>query len=161
MTNLTIPDLTIRAATPNDAAAISALIAPLLPLLTMEPDGAGAEKFIATMQAPAIARVLADARYDYLLGHVNGELAGVVAVRDHKHLFHMFVASTWQGRGFGKRLWQAARDRALPNNAKGAFTVNASAFAFEMYRHLGFVETAPRAEHDGIVYIPMRLPSAL
>lgn len=73
----TIRDLTIRAATPDDAVAISALIAPLLPLLTIEPDGAGAEKFIATMQAPAIARVLSDDRYDYLLGHVGDQLVGV------------------------------------------------------------------------------------
>ena len=78
-------NLTIRQARPGDAAAVSALIAPLLPLLTLEPGGAGAGKFIETMQAPAIARVLADQRYDYQLGYVDDELAGVVAVRDHAH----------------------------------------------------------------------------
>ena len=153
-------NLTIRQARPGDAAAVSALIAPLLPLLTLEPSGAGAGKFIETMQAPAIARVLADQRYDYQLGYVDDELAGVVAVRDHAHLFHLFVAARWQGRGFGRLLWQAARKRALPGNAAGVFTVNSSPFALEMYRHLGFVASAPRAEHDGIAYIPMRLSAA-
>lgn len=149
--------LTIGQARPGDAAAISALIVPLLPLLTLEPSGAGAEKFIETMQPPAIGRVLTDERYDYQLGHVGDELAGVVAVRDHAHLYHLFVAAKWQGRGFGRLLWQAARKRALGKNADGAFTVNSSAFALEMYRHLGFVPAGPRAEHDGIAYIPMRL----
>ena len=149
--------LTIRRARVDDAAAISALIVPLLPLLTLEPSGAGAEKFIETMQAPAIARVLADERYDYLVGYMKHELAGVVAVRDHAHLYHLFVAVQWQGRGLGRLLWQAARKRALTKNADGAFTVNSSGFALEMYRHLGFVEAGPRAEHDGIAYIPMRL----
>jgi GNAT superfamily N-acetyltransferase len=149
--------LTIRPALPGDAAAISALIVPLLPLLTLEPNGAGAEKFIETMHTPAIGRVLADDRYDYQLGYVDDELAGVAAVRDHAHLFHLFVATKWQGRGYGRLLWQAARRRALPSNSNGVFTVNSSPFALEMYRHLGFVATAPRAEHDGIAYIPMRL----
>jgi predicted GNAT family N-acyltransferase len=57
----------------------------------------------------------------------------------------------------GQGLWQAARDPALPDNADGVFTVNASPFAIAMYRHLGFVAVAPQAEHDGIAYIPMRL----
>jgi GNAT superfamily N-acetyltransferase len=152
--------LTIRRARVDDAAAISALIVPLLPLLTLEPSGAGAGKFIETMQAPAIARVLADERYDYLVGHMEDELAGVVAVRDHAHLYHLFVAAKWQGRGLGRLLWQAARKRALTKNADGAFTVNSSGFALEMYRHLGFVAAGPRAGHDGIAYIPMRLPAA-
>ncbi len=152
--------LTIRRARVDDAAAISALIVPLLPLLTLEPSGAGAEKFIGTMQAPAIARVLADERYDYLVGHMEDELAGVVAVRDHAHLYHLFVAAQWQGRGLGRQLWQAARKRALTKNTDGAFTVNSSGFALEMYRHLGFVAAGPRAEHDGIAYIPMRLSAA-
>ena len=149
--------LTIRQARPVDAAAISALIVPLLPLLTLEPGGAGAEKFIDTMQPPAIGRVLADERYDYQLGYVGDELAGVVALRDHAHLYNLFVATKWQGKGLGRLLWQAARERALGKNGDGVFTVNSSAFALEMYRHLGFVPTAPRAEHDGIAYIPMRL----
>ena len=153
--------LTIRQAGPGDAVAVSALIFPLLPLLTLEPDGAGAEQFIETMQVPTIARVLAEQRYDYQLGYVGDELAGVVAVRDHAHLFHLFVAAKWQGRGFGRLLWQAARKRALPGNPNGVFTVNSSPFALEMYRHLGFVATAPRAEHDGIAYIPMRLTDTL
>ena len=149
--------LTIRQARPGDAAAISALIVPLLPLLTLEPSGAGAEKFIETMHPPAIGRVLTDERYDYQLGHVGDELAGVVAVRDHAHLYHLFVAAKWQGRGFGRLLWQAARKRALNKNVDGVFTVNSLAFALEMYRHLGFVPAGPRAEHDGIAYTPMRL----
>ena len=152
--------LTIRQARPEDAAAISALIVPLLPLLTLEPSGAGAGKFIETMQPPAIARVLLDDRYVYQLGFVDHQLAGAVALRDHAHLYHLFVAARWQGRGFGRLLWQAGRQRALPHNAAGAFTVNASPFALEMYRHLGFAAAAPRAEHDGIAYIPMRLPAS-
>lgn len=56
------------------------------------------------MQAQAIARVLVNQRYDYQLGHVDDELAGVVAVRDHAHLSHLFVAAKWQGRDFGRLL---------------------------------------------------------
>lgn len=145
--------LTIRPATLADAPAISALICDLLPYLTVAADGSGAEAFVRTLQAPAIAACLADSRYRYQLGWLDGALAGVVAVRDTSHLFHLFVARALHGQGLGRQLWQAARAGAPDGTC---FTVNSSVFALPMYQRFGFVAQGPVAEHDGIAYIPMR-----
>lgn len=145
--------LTIRPARLEDAPAISALIRELLPYMTVAADGSGAEAFVRTLQASAIAVCLGDSRYRYQLGWLDGQLAGVVAVRDGSHLFHLFVARALHGRGLGRQLWQAARVEAP---AGTGFTVNSSVFALPMYQRFGFEAQGAVIERDGIAYIPMR-----
>src|SRR5471032_778608 len=144
--------LTLRPARLSDATAISALIAELMPYMTLDPDGIGAESFIATMQAPAIAGYLALQRYWYRLGWLNGELAGVVGVRDGSHLFHLFVARRFHGGGLARQLWQAAQATAASDCA---WTVNSSPHAAAMYEYFGFRATGPRVEQHGVAWIPM------
>lgn len=145
--------LTIRPARLEDAPAISALICDLLPYMTVAADGSGAAAFVRTLRASAIAACLADSRYRYQLGWLDGQLAGVVAVRDGSHLFHLFVARALHGRGLGRQLWQAAR-LAAPDGT--GFTVNSSVFALPMYQRFGFEALGPAIARDGIAYIPMR-----
>ncbi len=149
--------LHIRQADAPDAPAIAELIADLLPFMTLAPDGAGAEPFIATMQADALARCVRDQRFHYQLGFIDDVLVGAVAMRDKGHLYHLFVARAWHGHGLGRRLWQAARAAAVAAGNVDGFTVNASLYAEPMYGRLGFVATGPRIEKDGVAYIPMRL----
>jgi GNAT superfamily N-acetyltransferase len=149
--------LTLRPATVDDAPAIGALIAELMPYMTLDPDGTGAEQFIATMQAPAIAGYLAQDRYWYRLALIDGELAGVIGVRDGSHVFHLFVARRFHGGGLARRLWQAARATAAPDSA---WTVNSSPHAAAMYEHFGFRAIGPRVEQHGVAWIPMFYRSA-
>ncbi|HEY1148842.1 MAG TPA: GNAT family N-acetyltransferase, partial [Pseudoduganella sp.] len=104
---------TIRFATPDDAPAISALIVTLQPFLTIAPDGAGAEQFMATIQPEVIAANLRAENYRYQLALLADTLAGVVAVRDNTHLFNLYVAEEFHGQGLGRKLWEAAREDAL------------------------------------------------
>jgi ribosomal protein S18 acetylase RimI-like enzyme len=143
-------NLIITPARAIDAPAISALICDLLPFMTLDPGGAGAERFIGTLRTPAIAGYVLDERYRYLAGWLDGQLAGVVAVRDGTHLFHLFVARALQGRGLARQLWQAVRDDRI------GFSVNASLYALPLYEKLGFVATAGQVEADGVAYVPMR-----
>ena len=151
---------TIRFATPDDAPAISALIITLQPFLTIAPDGAGAEQFMATIQPEVIAANLRAENYRYQLALLADTLAGVVAVRDNTHLFNLYVAEAFHGQGLGRRLWEAARDDALSRGNAGSFTVNASVYAEKMYRRWGFAPTAPVQEQHGLRFIPMRLGAA-
>lgn len=153
--------LTIRPAGIDDADAIAALIADLMPFLTLHPQGLGADGFIASVGPQAQRRYLAQPNFRYhvahhVAAHAGAALAGVVALRDNGHLFHLFVHRDLHGRGLGRQLWELARDEALALGNPGMFTVNASDHAVPMYRRLGFVPAAPRAEHDGIAYLPMR-----
>jgi len=142
----------LRPAGVDEAPLISALIAELMPYMTLDPDGAGAGPFIASMQTPAIAGYLAQQRYWYRSAWLDGELAGVVGVRDGSHLFHLFVARRFHGGGLARQLWQAAQASAAPDCA---WTVNASPHAAAMYEHFGFHATGPRVEQHGVAWIPM------
>lgn len=150
--------LTLRQAVPDDAGAISALIADLMPYMTLDADGAGAEQFMASMAATAIAGYLAQPRYHYQLGFIGERLAGAVAVRDRSHLFHLFVAREFHGCGLGRQLWLAARGAALVAGNTDGFTVNASDYALPMYQRWGFLATGPRVEQGGVAWVPMRQP---
>jgi predicted GNAT family N-acyltransferase len=61
------------------------------------------------------------------------------------------VDSRYHRRGIGGRLFETA----LENSGPGPVTVNSSPYAAEVYRHLGFKDTAPEQLRDGIRYIPM------
>lgn len=151
-----LPAWTLRPALAADAPAIVALIDDLMPFLTLHPDGAGAEKFIEHCRLPAIATYLSQEKYHYQIAHLDGALAGVVAMRDNTHLFHLFVPRALHRQGVARRLWQAARDASLASGNTTGFTVNSSVYALPFYQSLGFVATASRVEADGIAYVPMR-----
>src|SRR5688572_10278 len=102
----------IRTAVVDDACAISALIGSVMHHLTLRPDGVGPELFTATMTPSAIAHVISAPNMRYLAGFDGGCLAGAVALRDNRHLFHLFVAPAFQRRGYARRLWDVVRDEA-------------------------------------------------
>ncbi|HEY1044650.1 MAG TPA: GNAT family N-acetyltransferase [Telluria sp.] len=147
----------IRPAIPSDADAISALIASVMHHLTLHPDGHGAEKFIETMSPSAIAAAIGASNMRYLAGFEDGRLAGAVALRDNRHLFHLFVAPGFQRRGHATRLWEAVRDEAVERGNPGQFTVNSSIYAVPLYAALGFRPAGERTEANGIAFLPMAL----
>lgn len=146
-----------RLATAQDAEAISALIRGVSHFFTLRPDGAGAEAFMATVSPDAIRGYLSSPDYVYRVAEEDGAMIGVVAVRESRHLYHLFVAPDGQRRGLARRLWAEAMEAALHAGNPGEFTVNASVYAVPVYERFGFVATGPRVEANGIAFVPMRL----
>lgn len=149
--------LIIRRAQLSDAPAIALLIGALMPCMTLRPDGAGAEAFIESMACPAIETYISGAAYHYQVGLIGGELAGVVALRDNSHLFHLFVAQKHHRQGIARRLWEAALRAAMASGNAEGFTVNSSLHGLPLYQSLGFVATGAKVEQHGIAYVPMVL----
>jgi len=150
----------IRRATIEDAAAISDLIRPLAErYIANEFSPEGAANLLASMEADAIEGYLASG-YEYHVAEEDGMLVGVVGVRDNSHLYHLFVADEFRGRGFARELWRVARDACRAAGNVGEFTVNSSRFAVAMYRKFGFVETGPPETKNGVTSVPMKLNDA-
>ncbi|NML15027.1 GNAT family N-acetyltransferase [Azohydromonas caseinilytica] len=154
------PDIHIEAARPEDADTISRLIKSLSGAFTLDPAGQGAEGFMSSISPEAIRRYIEAPNFAYFKGVVDGELTGVVAVRDGSHLYHLFVDQKFQGRGLARALWAHARAHAEAAGNTGGFTVNATPVAVPVYEHFGFRATGPRMETMGIAYVPMRLERA-
>jgi GNAT superfamily N-acetyltransferase len=93
----------------------------------------------------------------YHVADIDGEIAGFIAIRECKHLFHMFVGARWQRQGVGRKLWAVAREVAIERGGSGSFTVNASNFAVPVYEAMGFVRTAPTQCVKGLYFNPMKL----
>jgi GNAT superfamily N-acetyltransferase len=147
----------IRQATIDDSAAISDLIRPLAEkYIAREFSPEGARYLPASMEPAAIKGYL-ESGYQYHVAEQDGVIAGAVAVRENKHVYHLFVAEPFQGRGLARRLWHVARDACRQAGNPGEFTVNSSRFAVEMYRKFGFVETGPPETKSGVTSVPMKL----
>lgn len=149
----------ISKAQADDAAAISRLIGRVARFFTLQPDGSGAEEFLKTIAPETLAGYLSDPRFAYFKAVENGALAGVVAVRDASHLYHLFVDESFQRRGLSRQLWDYAR-AAVGEANPGYFTVNSTPYAQPVYERFGFLATGPRVETKGIAFVPMRWVSA-
>ncbi|TXI89240.1 MAG: GNAT family N-acetyltransferase [Burkholderiaceae bacterium] len=152
--------LAIRRAELNDAPRISDLVVTLAPYFTIQADGQGAEVFLESVNPQGVQGFLESTQFDYFIAEYQGQIAGVVALRDNSHLYHLFVAPSFHGLGFGRQLWEFIVDFAKHKHSDHpvtAMTVNSSIHALAMYQHFGFVATAERQELHGIAFVPMRI----
>jgi GNAT superfamily N-acetyltransferase len=138
----------LRLARPADAPACAALVAALIPELRFA--NPGIERFAASIAPARQAGYIASHRY--WMAEYQGRLVGLAALRAPRHLFHLFVAADWQGRGLGLQLFRqvTAGDEHLP------LTLNSSLAAIGFYTRLGFRPTQALQFADGIAYLPMR-----
>lgn len=98
-----------------------------------------------------------DAGIVYRVAEIDGRVVGFIAMRENRHLFHMFVDKAYHRRGIARRMWDVARAAAIEAGNPGVFTVNSSNYALPVYEKLGFVRTAPTQQANGLLYNPMRL----
>ena len=146
--------MNIRPATAADANAISSLITEAAHHFMLHPSGRGSERFLEGITPQAILGYVVSPNYYYLVAVSGPEVVGTVALRDGRHLFHLFVAPDWQRQGIARALWSGAMKGAAPDLE--AFTVNSSTNAVAVYEKFGFTHTGPRTEMNGIAFIPMK-----
>lgn len=115
----------------------------------------GAATFLRENDEAAIRRYI-EIGHVYHVAHIDGEVAGFIAMRDRSHLFHMFVGVKWQGQGVARSLWAVARANAIESGGRGVFTVNSSNYALPVYGAMGFVRTAPMQCVKGLYFNPMK-----
>ncbi|MHC4398861.1 MAG: GNAT family N-acetyltransferase [Planctomycetota bacterium] len=146
----------IRLANVDDTAAISDLIRPLAErYIACDLSPEGARRLLASMTPEAVEGYLRSG-YRYHVAQDGRRLAGVVAMCENRHLYHLFVAQEYQGQGLARDLWNVAREACLEAGNPGEFTVNSSRFALGMYRKLGFAQSGPPENKQGVVYYPMK-----
>ena len=152
--------MNIERATVADASRISALIRELSKPFLVSPSGKGAESFFAAISESAIHGYVSASNFEYFVAEVQGRLAGVVALRDNSHLFHLFVAESFQGQGLGTQLWQMIKAKAIQSRNPSKFTVNASLNAVPVYETFGFMVSGPIVQANGVAFQPMQMSQA-
>jgi len=147
----------VRSATEADAGRISSLILSLSGQFMISPDGAGTEPFLESISEHAIRGYVSATNFLYLVAEAEGELTGVIALRDNSHIYHLFVAQSHQGKGLGRSLWLLVKQAALRTGNSGRFTVNSSLNAVAVYERFGFIPIGPKVEKHGVAFMPMQL----
>lgn len=143
----------LRPARAGDAAACAALVRALTPGAELPVPPEGLERFLASVSAERQRLYIAQRRYR-VAEDGAGRLIGLAALRSPRHLFHLFVAQAWQGRGLGLQLFRAVTE----GDEQFPLTVNSSLAAVDFYTRLGFRPTQALQFNDGIHYLPMRRP---
>ncbi len=85
----------------------------------------------------------------------NGEIVGIIEVRDNDHICLFFVNKKYHSRGIGKRLFHSVLEKI--KNKTDFVEVNASPFSEKIYSKLGFKKISELIEKNGIEFIPMRM----
>jgi ribosomal protein S18 acetylase RimI-like enzyme len=149
--------LRIRTAKTGDSESISKLICTLSErFITADFTPRGREFLLSTM-TPASIRKFMQTGYRYHVAETDNELAGVAAIKDNSHLYHLFVAEQYQRQGIAKKLWQIAMEACIAEKDVSEFTVNSSEYALAVYEKLGFVAQLGPQVKNGVVFFPMKL----
>ena len=147
----------IRVALPADSRDISELISGLsAKFIVGKFSPTGRAHLLSTMTPQAIEKYI-QSGYRYHVAEAGGALVGIVAVKDNKHLYHLFVAEEYQRQGIAKKLWKLAMKESLEEKNTAEFTVNSSEYAQEVYKRLGFVALPGPRIKDGVTFYPMSL----
>jgi GNAT superfamily N-acetyltransferase len=155
--NSKLPPLHFRLATKDDAKSVSELILLFTGDFMVNPDGSGAEQFLQSISEQAETAYINDPRYHFVLAFADDQLAGLIAMRDLGHLFHLFVNPGFQGQGLAAELWRRARLHADEGGHGNTYTVNSSLNAIPVYKRFGFTANGEVTVMHGISFLPMRL----
>jgi ribosomal protein S18 acetylase RimI-like enzyme len=118
-------------------------------------DASPAEKnaFVSNTRSNLAKCLLDPSASFHVCARAGTELVGVVLVRDHWNLCHLFVAPDWQGRGIGRMMLEAAHKACIERGTRGYIRLNAARNAVGFYKKMGFTQVpdAPAA-HQGMQF---------
>lgn len=145
--------MSIRAAIHADVPTISSLVTSLAYYYLDDRERAIPLWLEDTLTQDAFLARLSDADYMNFVFEVSGSIAGYISVKHPGHLYHLFVAEAFQGKGISRSLWEHVRNQSQCRS----FSVRSSMHAVPVYKRFGFLEAGPVGTKDGVSFQPMEL----
>lgn len=93
--------------------------------------------------------------YQMFVALSEGEIIGMITLRNRTHISLLFVDERYHRRGVGRALMEYLENYLLTEIGASRVTVNASPYGEPFYHRLGFRDLRPREEKSGIIYTPM------
>jgi len=107
---------------------------------------------------PRALRKRSEGSHFVLVAESDGIIAGMIEIREMRHVSMLFVDKAFQRKSLGKELLNAALERIESDGqAPEKLTVHSSRFAVPFYESLGFVQTEEEKIIHGVIHIPMAL----
>ncbi len=79
----------------------------------------------------------------------DGEVVGVILVKDYWNLVNLFVSPAMHRQGIGRNLFFAVEPLCREQSPRGRIQVNSSANAVGFYKAIGFHQTGPGRNRPG------------
>ncbi|WP_336391137.1 GNAT family N-acetyltransferase [Gallaecimonas xiamenensis] len=145
--------MTIRQLEERDLEAASAVcMAAFLGSVAATLAAEGLETF-KTIAAPGAFRSRMQQDNLILVAEHQGQVAGLIELKEGRHLAMLFIAPQWQQKGLGRQLLAAV----LPHARGDEVTVRASLSSVPAYQKYGFVCQGEVGQVAGLVFQPMVL----
>lgn len=152
--------ISIRRAIASDVAAIAQVICISAQThITPEFSAEAAAHFLQANNEAAISGFMQQGFVYFVVENTaatGAEIIGCIGMRNHSHLYHLFINEAWQGQGLARRLWLQAMLYCEQQGNPGLYTVNSSNNAVAVYQALGFVRTGPMQQMHGVLFNPMQ-----
>lgn len=143
--------MNIRAANKADIPTLVNLVKSLAHYYLEDPNGKLPRWLDDTLTPEAFLARIVDADYLNLVFEEADSVVGYVSVKRSGHLYHLFVAEEFQGKGISRLLWEQVKRQCRCNS----FTVRSSIHAIPVYSRFGFTESGPVRTREGVFFQQM------
>ena len=93
--------------------------------------------------------------YQMISAFDKGKMIGMITLRNEMHISLLFVDRKYHRHGVGRALIDSMAGHAKTELGQERLTVNASPYGVDFYHKVGFKDSGPEKQQDGIIYTPM------
>ena len=115
----------------------------------------GIDSFRDFLTDSLLRRMFLIGEYPMFIAFDGEKQAGMISLRNKKHISLLFVEEGHHRRGIGRALIGSIEHYIRSESQERAITVNAAPYAVGFYHQIGFEDVAPQLSKDGITYTPM------
>ena len=115
----------------------------------------GIDSFREFLSDALLRRMFLKGDYPVFIALDGEKQAGMISLRNKRHISLLFVGEGHHHRGIGRRLIESVEEYSRREYQEERLTVNAAPYAVGFYRQVGFEDVAPELSKDGIIYTPM------
>lgn len=118
----------------------------------------GIEEFKKTIEYETVLGMYKNKELTMFGAFEDGGLEGTISVKNTGHILLFYVKKSCQGKGTGRKLFNAVYRHCAEQPDIRQMTVNAAPGAVPKYIHMGMRPVMPEQRKGGIRYTPMEMP---
>lgn len=115
----------------------------------------GVKSFRDFLSDSLLHRMFLKGEYPMFIALDGEKQAGMISLRNKRHISLLFVEEGHHHRGIGRALIECMEKYIRNEYQERTITVNAAPYAIGFYHQIGFEDVAPQLTKDGIIYTPM------
>jgi len=141
----------LRQAQVNDAQTLRSVVMSLSHYYLADGQQDLPDWFANTLTTSEFERRLNDKAFTHYVYLSNDRIVGYIALKQNKHLYHLFVLQAFHRQGIARKLWEYA----IAQGSSDTYSLRSSLYAVTVYQRFGFVISGECEHKDGITFQPM------